>query len=384
VPEVHIDVHLDHPVELAWHALTEPRALSGWFLPTDLTPTEGQTFSLLGGARFGLPETIRGEVMAVVPGQLLRMTWRSDFQQATALWELAPTPGGCVLRVTQSGFAAASLVPRRGLVTTAYRELFELALPQALADLAGETILTEADWLTAELAPVPTPRPEPVELNFAHNQPAAEPMSAVARWPRHRVVAAAACVLAAIVLGVVATRGTSIFSTGTSTPANPILVGAAEGPRPSASMAPTSTVSSAHPSPKPPHAPLTASPGESPSPTVTPSRTVAPTAPAAPVSASYHTTNTWDGGYSAEITLTATRSFPTWTVTITLPPAADVSTAWEAQVAGAAGNWTFTPQSWSADLAPGAPVTFGFQVDGDNGLDHPLSCAISGHGCAGL
>jgi cellulase/cellobiase CelA1 len=111
---------------------------------------------------------------------------------------------------------------------------------------------------------------------------------------------------------------------------------------------------------------------------------VAPTAPTAQVSASYRTTDTWDGGYSAEITLTATRLFPTWTVTITLPASADVSTAWEAQVAGSAGTWTFTPQSWSADLAPGASVTFGFQVDGDDGPNHPLSCAVSGHGCAGV
>ncbi len=380
MPEAHIDVHLDHPVALAWHALTDPRALSGWFLPTDLAPAVGHTFSVLGGARFGLPETIRGEVIAVEPERSLRMNWWSDFQQAAAQWELAPTSIGCVLRVTQSGFAAASLVPRRGLSTTAYRELFELALPRMLADLAGEPDIAATD----RQAPAPAPMPEPVELDFAHGRPAAEPISAISRWPRHRVIAASACVLAAIALAVVATRASSIFSTGTATAANPVPVAAAEGPRPSASMAPTSTVSSAHPSARPKTPTPTPSPSGEHVPTVAPTTTVAPTEAAAPISASYRTTNTWDGGYAAQITLTATRTVPTWSVTITLPAAAEVSTAWEAQVVGDAGAWTFTPQTWSANLAPGAPVTFGFQVDGGDGSDHPLSCSISGDHCTGF
>jgi hypothetical protein len=221
------------------------------------------------------------------------------------------------------------------------------------------------------------PPHDPVEINFAHDGSADAAPSTVARWPRHRVVATVACGLAVLVLGVIATGGLSIFSPGTPTAANPIHLPLA--PPASRSATPTSTPSVAGSPTRP---------ARSSRPTASPTHTAAPpTTPtvrsaAAPLSASYRTTDTWNGGYSGEITLTAPRALSTWTVTITLPASAVVSTAWEAQVHGSGATWTFTPQSWSADVAPDAPVTFGFQVDG-GGPNHPLSCAIGDQSCAG-
>jgi hypothetical protein len=113
-----------------------------------------------------------------------------------------------------------------------------------------------------------------------------------------------------------------------------------------------------------------------------PTPTKVPTKVPATLSADYATTDTFDGGYTGQIMIAARATVHTWTATITLPAGASVTTAWEASYTQHGTTVTFRPDSWSAEITPGSPVTMGFQVSGGPPA-HPLTCAVNGYACTG-
>jgi len=393
VSKIDIDVSFDHPVERVWQALTDARLLSQWLLPTDLEPEIGCVFSLIGGSAVGLPDAIRGEVSMVVPRRMLAMTWRAHFLASQITWELLPTTeGGCTLFVSQTGFASMASIMRRADDVAAYRRQFTDALPQLLDGMA----------LRAELAAEIAPPPQAVTLSFgkgtaAHTRSSSYrgrrgigAAAAIARWPRHRVTAAIAGAVALIVLVVLIASGISLFTGSTPSDANPALGAPASSVVPEVSSSPVVVIGSASPSPSAISSRATSTLAGHP--TTVPSVSVSPTvashptaAAAAPLSGRYATSDTWDGGYSGEITLTAAaRSYSTWVVTITIPASASISTAWEATYEQHGGTATFKPESWTDPVSPGAPVTFGFQISYSGSPTHPLSCSVASTPCAGV
>ncbi|MFI5934154.1 cellulose binding domain-containing protein [Actinoplanes sp. NPDC051494] len=108
--------------------------------------------------------------------------------------------------------------------------------------------------------------------------------------------------------------------------------------------------------------------GGSPSPTTPAPTTPAPTTPAPttppPVgsgcTASYAVTGQWQGGFQAEITVTAgSRAIAGWTVTWQLPGGQSVTQAWNATVSTSGSTVTATNADYNGAVPAGQNVRFG-------------------------
>jgi hypothetical protein len=66
VTEIRFDVDLDHPPERVWRALTDPRHLSGWFLPAEVDPDDSTRLRLRPDRVDGLGGPIDVEVVEAV------------------------------------------------------------------------------------------------------------------------------------------------------------------------------------------------------------------------------------------------------------------------------------------------------------------------------
>ena len=125
--------------------------------------------------------------------------------------------------------------------------------------------------------------------------------------------------------------------------------------------------------------------GPSTAPTATAVPTTAPTTAPPPgdaancLKAAVVQKKTWNGGYSADVTVTngCAADVPTWTVVLAFPDGTTVEKAWNATVAGSGGQVTFTG---SGPLRAGKDATFGFNA---KGTGMPTGCTVNGGGCTG-
>lgn len=160
--------------------------------------------------------------------------------------------------------------------------------------------------------------------------------------------------------------------------------GAAAAPTASPSPSGSGLVSIVLPGASPPVPPSTtpsgsASAAPSPSRPPSPAAVTSPsTPPSAGLSARYAVKDSWSGGYSAELTITATRTVQGWSAVLTLPAGVDVSTSWEADYRQDGRTLTLTPKSWNATVAAGSSITIGFQASGSG---QPTACAVNGIAC---
>jgi len=77
--------------------------------------------------------------------------------------------------------------------------------------------------------------------------------------------------------------------------------------------------------------------------------------------------NAWNGGFVANVKITAPAPINSWRVTIVLPPAATVTGQWNGTLSGTSGTITATPSAaWNAPVTPGSPKSFGFQATGSS------------------
>jgi endo-1,4-beta-xylanase len=115
------------------------------------------------------------------------------------------------------------------------------------------------------------------------------------------------------------------------------------------------------------------------SPTVSPtaSPTASPTTPGGAGCSATVTLNSWTGGFTASVRVTA-GSAPVngWAVTLTLPSGATVTNAWNAQNSGTTGAVRFANVSYNGRIAAGSSTEFGFQGTGTGPTATP-ACAAS-------
>ena len=87
--------------------------------------------------------------------------------------------------------------------------------------------------------------------------------------------------------------------------------------------------------------------------------------------------NQWQGGFVATVRVTAgTSAIITWTATLTLPPGAVISNAWNARRSGDTGTVRFTNMDYNGRLGAGQVTEFGFQSSGAGSGLTP-SCAAT-------
>ncbi|GIM93223.1 glycoside hydrolase family 3 N-terminal domain-containing protein [Paractinoplanes toevensis] len=95
-----------------------------------------------------------------------------------------------------------------------------------------------------------------------------------------------------------------------------------------------------------------------------------------------YTTSDWSSGFTGTVALTNTgpAALAPWTLSWTFTGGQTVTQAWSARVTQSGAVVTATGETWSASLAPGATVSFGF--NGSHGGSNPRPAAFTLNGAA--
>jgi hypothetical protein len=97
-----------------------------------------------------------------------------------------------------------------------------------------------------------------------------------------------------------------------------------------------------------------------------------------------YATNVWQGGFTADVTVTNTGSAPVdgWRLAFTLPSGQQITGAWNASVSPSSGSVTASGQTHNASIAPGGSRTFGFQGTYSGAFAAPAGFSLNGTACA--
>src|SRR4051794_18400382 len=108
----------------------------------------------------------------------------------------------------------------------------------------------------------------------------------------------------------------------------------------------------------------------------------APAAGAGGVSATFSKGSDWGTGYEGKYTISngsgAARS--SWTVEFDLPANAKVSSLWDGSYT-TSGQHVTVKNTWNGSIAPGASVSFGFNVAYTGTYSAPSGCKLDGGSC---
>lgn len=96
------------------------------------------------------------------------------------------------------------------------------------------------------------------------------------------------------------------------------------------------------------------------------------------------TTNAWNTGLTASVTITntGTTAINGWRLGFTLPAGQSITSGWGATYAPAAGAVTGSSAPYNAVLAPGASVSIGYQADHTGNSAAPGAFTLGGTACA--
>ncbi|MEU7613569.1 cellulose binding domain-containing protein [Micromonospora sp. NPDC049204] len=127
--------------------------------------------------------------------------------------------------------------------------------------------------------------------------------------------------------------------------------------------------------------PPTTPPPTTPPPTTPPPTTPPPTTPppggTPACTAVYAVQDQWNGGFVANVTVTAgTTALTGWRVSLTLPSGASITSVWNGVASGSSGTITVANQSYNGRVAAGQTTSFGFQGTG-NGTGTSATCTGS-------
>ncbi len=94
-----IERKFSHPPERIWRALTQRDLIAEWLMANDFEPAAGHRFHLRGdwGA-------VACEVRQIEPFHTLVYSWDAHGLESVVTWTLAPSDGGTLLRMAQTGF----------------------------------------------------------------------------------------------------------------------------------------------------------------------------------------------------------------------------------------------------------------------------------------
>ncbi|MGW7409483.1 GH12 family glycosyl hydrolase domain-containing protein [Streptomyces sp. NPDC054833] len=94
-------------------------------------------------------------------------------------------------------------------------------------------------------------------------------------------------------------------------------------------------------------------------------------------------TNVWQGGFTADVTVTNAGSSPVdgWNLTFTLPAGQKITSAWSATISPSSGAVTANGLAYNASIAPGGQVSFGFQGTYDGAFTKPTGFSLNGTSC---
>ena len=97
---IRCDQFIAHPPAVVWSALTDPALHARWFVPGDVAPIVGHTFTLDMGPWGQQP----CEVLAVEPEQMIRYSFAGPSLDTIITWRLEPEGNGTRLFLEHAGF----------------------------------------------------------------------------------------------------------------------------------------------------------------------------------------------------------------------------------------------------------------------------------------
>ncbi|MEU8826005.1 cellulose binding domain-containing protein [Streptomyces sp. NPDC048636] len=105
--------------------------------------------------------------------------------------------------------------------------------------------------------------------------------------------------------------------------------------------------------------------------------------PSPPVCTSeFAVTETWPGGFEAEVTITSRKALDTWRVSWTVPGSQEITNLWDGKYTRSGDKVTVTPESYNGQVKAGGSISFGFTADTGNGAKAPKSFALGGSPCS--
>jgi Glycosyl hydrolase family 12/Cellulose binding domain len=126
--------------------------------------------------------------------------------------------------------------------------------------------------------------------------------------------------------------------------------------------------------------------GPTPTPTPTPTRTTSPTPTPTPTptttsgsgacSGTYSVTNSWQGGFQAQVVVknTGSGTLNGWQLGWTFPGSQAISSLWNGSYTQSGTKVTVTNAAYDGSLAPGATATVGFTATGTSASPSSVSC----------
>ena len=99
-----IEREMPYPPEKIWRALTEGSLIKEWLMDNDFQPVVGHTFKFRSTPVPNWNGIIDSEVLVIEPNKKLSYSWGTLGVGTVVEWTLAPTEGGTLLRMEQSGF----------------------------------------------------------------------------------------------------------------------------------------------------------------------------------------------------------------------------------------------------------------------------------------
>ncbi len=94
-------------------------------------------------------------------------------------------------------------------------------------------------------------------------------------------------------------------------------------------------------------------------------------------------TSVWQGGFTADVTITNTGSSPVsgWKLAFALPSGQQITSAWNANLSGSSGAVTASNVSHNGEVAAGGRATFGFQGSSSGAFAKPTAFSLNGTAC---
>lgn len=87
--------------------------------------------------------------------------------------------------------------------------------------------------------------------------------------------------------------------------------------------------------------------------------------PDLPCSAYWVTTNAWDGGFQADVTVVGHQAIDGWTVSLTLPDGVTIDQLWNGDASGKSGAISVGDVGWNGPLTRASTGAFGFTAKGE-------------------
>ncbi|GAA1953801.1 SRPBCC domain-containing protein [Amycolatopsis minnesotensis] len=107
---IHVDHFFPHEPARVWRVLTTPGLMARWLMPNDFVPEIGHRFTLRGVpiGPVDFSGTVACEVLDLVPGERLKISWRDAHGDGTfdttVTWTVRPEGRGTRLFLEHAGF----------------------------------------------------------------------------------------------------------------------------------------------------------------------------------------------------------------------------------------------------------------------------------------